>query len=272
MPRTSTKNSSDSSAFGVNSSTGPRWAISLIRPACSRSPSISQDSSPACSRPRLTRSFSSRASEASSTSSTRSAATTHAPSASSTTMSPGADLRAADRDRLVDRPDDVLGGAAHAHPARPDGQAQLAQLLDVAHRRVDQHRRHALLLGLGGEQVADQRHRRRLGHREHQHVAGLRRGHRGVHHQVVVLPAAHGPRGSRRRACPAGPGRGRRRSGPCAPTPRRPSRRPAARAPRRTHSSSTTCGIMRWNASAWRTSWIPEARRAWLPRWSARWS
>ena len=32
----------------------------------------------------------------------------------------------------------------------------------------------------------------RLGHREHEHVAGLACGDRGVHHQVVVLPAADG--------------------------------------------------------------------------------
>ena len=35
----------------------------------------------------------------------------------------------------------------------------------------------------------------RLGHRQHDHVAGLDAVHDGVNHQVVVLPAAHGSRG-----------------------------------------------------------------------------
>ena len=33
-----------------------------------------------------------------------------------------------------------------------------------------------------------------LGHREHEHVAGLRVRDRGVGHQVVALPAQHRPR------------------------------------------------------------------------------
>ena len=54
-----------------------------------------------------------------------------------------ADRRAADRHRLADRARDVLGRALHADPARPDRQAQLGQLLDVADRGVDQDRRGA---------------------------------------------------------------------------------------------------------------------------------
>jgi hypothetical protein len=49
-------------------------------------------------------------------------------------------------------------------------------------------------LGLRGEQVADQGDRRRLGHREHEHLAGLQRRHGGVDHQVVALRADDGPR------------------------------------------------------------------------------
>ena len=33
----------------------------------------------------------------------------------------------------------------------------------------------------------------RLGHRQHEHLARLQRGHRGVDHQVVVLAAARDP-------------------------------------------------------------------------------
>ena len=71
------------------------------------------------------------------------------------------------------------------------GQAELAQLLDVAHCGVDEHRRDAAALRLRREQLADERDRPRLGHRQHEHLAGLGLGDRGVHHQVVVLAAAH---------------------------------------------------------------------------------
>ena len=91
-------------------------------------------------------------------------------------------------------PTTSLAAPLHPHPARPDRQPQLGQLLDVAHRGVDQDRGGALRLGLGRQQVADQRHRPRLGHRQHEHLARLHRGHRGVDHQVVVLAAAHGAR------------------------------------------------------------------------------
>ena len=53
-----------------------------------------------------------------------------------------------------------------------------------------------LRLRLGREQVADEREGLRLGHRHHEHVAWLDRGHRGVHHQVVALAAADRPRGA----------------------------------------------------------------------------
>ena len=75
---------------------------------------------------------------------------------------------------------------------RPDRQPELAQLLDVANGGVDQQRGDAAALGLRGEQVADERDRPRLGHRQDEHLARLGLGDGGVHHQVVVLAAAHG--------------------------------------------------------------------------------
>ncbi len=105
-----------------------------------------------------------------------------------------ADRRAADLDRLADLTHRPLGGAVHPHPAGPDRQAHLAQLLDVAHRGVDQQRGDAAFARLGRQQVADQGDRARLGHGQDQHLAGLRLRHHRVHHQVVVLGAADGPR------------------------------------------------------------------------------
>ena len=73
--------------------------------------------------------------------------------------------------------------------------------------------------------------------------------HHGVDHQVVVLPAARDPRR------PAGARAGddlaaaRRRPGPGGRTPRRRSRRRAGRARGDAHSSSTTCGRTRMNDS-----------------------
>ena len=71
----------------------------------------------------------------------------------------GIDRDPADLDRRVELADGVLVGAAHAHPARPDRQPELAQVLDVAHGRVDQHRLGAAAHDLRREQVADDRER-----------------------------------------------------------------------------------------------------------------
>ncbi len=35
------------------------------------------------------------------------------------------------------------------------------------------------------------------------------------------------------------------------------------------HSASTTCGVTRWNASAYSIALFPDERRAWLPRRAA---
>ena len=99
------------------------------------------------------------------------------------------------KDKDVELAGRPLLRAAHAHVARPDRQPELDQLLEVAHGGVDQDRGRAVDLGLGGQQVADEGHGRGLGHRQHEHLAGLQRGHRRVDHEVVVLRAARDARG-----------------------------------------------------------------------------
>ena len=213
------------------------------------------------------------------------AATTTAPSASSTTTSPC---------RIVAPPTStgspivarrLLVGAAHAHPARPDRQAELAQLLDVAHGRVDEQRRHAAALRLRGEQVADER--------------------RPAAARGIVSTSTSPGSASATAACTirlsSWPQR-TVRAGPADPEPGtiwisevdtveqplRPvasaqlveaagRRTPEHRSPARacvasrlvSHSASTTCGVTRWNASAYSIALSPDERRAWLPRRSA---
>ena len=125
----------------------------------------------------------------------------------------------------------------------------LDELLDVADRAVDQQRRDALRLRLRGEQVADHRDRRRVGHREDEHVAGLRVGDRGVDHQVVVLPAEHGP--GRAGGARAGDDPVQREVDEAlAAGGLVDGRDPEAGELVAAHSSATTCGMTRWNASA----------------------
>src|SRR5262249_34609860 len=117
------------------------------------------------------------------------------------------------------------------------------------------------------------RDRRRLGHRQHQHLARLQALHRGVHHEVVVLPAAD------RAGLAADPGAGDDLAQVGVDEALAPGRLVHGRGaqPRELagdvlgHSWSTTWGITRWNDSPKRTSWLPDARRAWLPRCSPRW-
>ena len=151
-------------------------------------PAAARASRPPCARARATP----RA-----RSSTWSGGTAATPSASSTRMSPGSISRPPTVTASSIAPTDVLGRPADRDEARPDRQAQLRQLLDISHRAVDEHRGRAVRLRLSREQVADQRDRFRLGHRHHEDVAGLERRHRGVHHQVVALAAAHGARRAR---------------------------------------------------------------------------
>ena len=162
----------------------------------------------------------------------------------------GGDPLPADRDRLVERARRVLRGAADADPARPDRQPELGEILDVAHRAVDEQRRDALLERLRGEQVADERDRERVGHREHEHVAGPRVGDRGVHHQVVALPAQHGPG----RAGGARAGDDPLQVEVDEPLAARGLVDGRGAEPRElgddAHSSATTWGSTRWNASA----------------------
>ncbi len=238
----------------------------------SRSPSSSKDSSPsaqlgpldALALLALTRGLEARPL-------TRSASTTAAPSASSTTTSPWRIVAPPTSTGSPIVPGTILGRALDPDPARPDRQAELRQRLDVADRGVDQERGGATSLGLGGQQLAHEGHRARLRHRQHEHLARLKLGHRGVDHQVVVLAAAHGPGGSG----DAGAGKDLDQV-----------RLDVAAAAGRlvhggraelcqlfvhvAHSASTTFGMTRWNASACLISERPEARRAWLARCSAR--
>ena len=109
----------------------------------------------------MTRSRSSRSRAASSTSSIRVGRDHRGAVGVEHDRVAGRDPRAADGHRLVDRAGRVLGRAADADPARPHRQAELDELLDVAHRAVDEQRRDALLVRLRGQQVADERDRRR---------------------------------------------------------------------------------------------------------------
>ena len=93
-------------------------------------------------------------------------------------------------------PGDALLGAADANVPRPDRKPELAELLEIAHRRVDEQCGDAPSLRLRREQLADEGDGPRLGHREDEHVARIGLGHGGMHHQVVVLAAAHRPRGA----------------------------------------------------------------------------
>jgi hypothetical protein len=107
------------------------------------------------------------------------------------------------------------------------------------------------MLGLRRQQFADERYRPGLGHRQYEHLAGLRLRDGGVHHEIVVLAAADGSRRtSRARAWKHlneidAYDRGSR------------GRLVDRRGPELrqldvgvAHRASTTCGVTRWNASA----------------------
>ena len=180
-------------------------------------------------------------------------------------------MRAADLDRLADHAGNALPRPRDAHVARPDRQAELAQLLDVADRGVHQQRGDARDLRLRREQLADECDGPGSGIVRTSTSPGSRLRDRRVDHEVVVLAAAHGPRRPGRagaghdldqrqvddRRAPGGLVDGRR------PEPRELGERVG-------HSALTTCGVTRWNASAYRIAELPEERRAWLPRCSAR--
>jgi hypothetical protein len=175
----------------------------------------------------------------------------------------GPDHGTPDGHGLADRPGEVLAGPLDTYPACPDRQLQLDQLLEIADRGVDQDCGGTVGLGLGRQQLTDERDRPRLGHRQHEHLARLDLGHRRMHHQIVVLPATDRPRRARDTgprhnlvqvgvdvaASAAGLVNGRRAE--C-----RQLLHEGA------HSAPTTCGVTRWNASAWRISALPDDRRA----------
>ena len=101
-------------------------------------------------------------------------------------------------------------------------------------------------LSLRGQQVPDERDRPRLGHREDEHLARLEPSHRRMDHEVVVLPAADGPRRTRRTR--AGNDLDEIGLDASAPPARLvDGRRPELRQLRieRVHNSPTTCGVTR---------------------------
>ena len=90
-------------------------------------------------------------------------------------MSPGLIVAPPTSTGTSSAPDDVLARPPDADVARPDRQPELDELVEVAHRGVDEHRGRAVDLGLRREQVADERVRARLGHRQHEDLARLQR-------------------------------------------------------------------------------------------------
>ena len=103
-------------------------------------------------------------------------------------------MRARDLDRLADRAWNALVRSGHADVPRPDRQSDFPQLLDVAHRSVDQHRDDACDLRLRREQLAEKCDGPGLGHGQDEYLARLGFRHRRMHHQVVVLAATHSAR------------------------------------------------------------------------------
>ena len=104
------------------------------------------------------------------------------------------DRRAGDLDRLADRARGMLLRPSDADVARPDRETELTQLLDIADGTIHEDRRHATALGLCREEISDERDGGRLRHGQHEDLSGLRLRDGRVHHEVVVLAAAHGPR------------------------------------------------------------------------------
>ena len=104
----------------------------------------------------------------------------------------GPDLGAADHDGHVELAHLAFRRALRAHEPRPDRQAELRELVEIAHGAVDQHRRNTAHLRLGREQLADERDRRGLAARQHEHVARTRVSDHCVHHRVVAGRAARG--------------------------------------------------------------------------------
>ena len=280
-PSTSTKKRRLSSGVGreqLDRGRGGRSRSSRTRPRRSRAGRRGRRTArrPA-SFARLTRSFSSRAQRAPRAPRRRARPRRRpTPSASSTTTSPGRIVAPPTVDRHVElaRRRPWPRRATRTQRAQI-GRPELGELLDVAHRRVDEHRGGAADLGLRGEQVAEQRDRRGLGHRQHEHLAGLQRGHRGVDHQVVVLRRSARSAPGPRRASRGRPGAGRASTRPRRPAALVDGRRAqpgelgvVVRSQLAPPPAGSRAGRPRRSAP----SASPDARRAWLPRCSARWA
>ena len=210
---------------------------------------------------------------AASTSSTRSRSTTTAPSASSTTTSPW---------RIVAPPTStgspIVPGTFLSAPRT---RTQRAQTGSPSSRSSSTSRTAASTssaatprpLRLGREQVADERDRPRLGHRQHEHLAGLglgdrRRAPSGCRPGRSARCGPDRPRASPGRPGPASTSTtGDRAAASC--TVAEPS---SASSAYDAHSAPTTCGVTRWNASANSIAVVPRraARVVAAPRGAAR--
>ena len=200
MPSTCSKKRRLSSGLGVRSSACPMCARVVDHVALhagTQAVEIVGQSAPLPTAPACRARSSARSREAASTSSRRSCRTTTTPSRSSTTVSPG---------RIVVPPTST-GSSIAPTPrscSRPFTRIQRAQVGTPSSCRSDASRTAASTssaatprgLRLCGEEVADQCHRLRLGHGQHEHVSRLRPVHDGMHHQVVALPAPDGARGA----------------------------------------------------------------------------
>ena len=98
----------------------------------------------------------------------------------------GIDLRAADQDAYVQLSHFTLRRSLRAHVARPDRQPELRELVEIADRTIDEHPGDAAHVRLRREQLTDESDRRRLGAREHEHIAGSSLSDSCVHHRVVA--------------------------------------------------------------------------------------
>ena len=190
------------------------------------------------------------------------------------------DVALADRARRRPRPDSPIAPGTrfsaplHADVARPDRQPELTELLEVADGGVHQERRDARDLRLRREELADERDGRWA---RASSARGPRRAAASATAAWTIRLSSWPQRTVRAGPAAREPGHdldqrhvddlrapGRLVDG------RRPEPRELGEHVR--HSALTTCGVTRWNASAYRIAELPDERRAWLPRCSARWA
>ena len=105
-------------------------------------------------------------------------------------------LGAADHHRHVELPHLAFRRPLRAHEPRPDRQADLSELVEIAHRAVDEDPRDARAPAPASP-AARRRARsgRGLAARQHEHVTRARVRDGRVHHRVVARRAERDPRG-----------------------------------------------------------------------------